>query len=372
MTVLRRYRYWLIALVTALGLWLSNGSVGIAQSPYPPFLDPHVNDYGQVLRPEDATQLRTSLHQFQTQTGIQVVVMTVNSIHDYRTGDETIESFATNLFNTWGIGDRTRNDGILILVAPGDRQVRIELGSGYSSSYDQVAQEIINTQMLLYFREGSFSQGAVAGANAVMQRFHPNAPPPAASTSQPQEPVTFNDVLLILRYGIPRWVWGVIAGVGTYFVSIPIIQLWLRYRQRRCPRCRGEMVRLDEQADDQYLAAGQRTEESLRSVDYDVWLCQACGHHLVKTYRKGVSRFRECPGCHYRALEVERRTVRQPTYTSEGERQVIERCRHCSHHRTYYETISRLTDDNDSSSSSSGSSCGGGGSSSGGGASGSW
>ena len=43
--------------------------------------------------------------------------------------DETLEEFATNLFNNWGIGDAARNDGILVLVLPDDRAMRIELGA---------------------------------------------------------------------------------------------------------------------------------------------------------------------------------------------------------------------------------------------------
>jgi uncharacterized membrane protein YgcG len=59
-----------------------------------------------------------------------------------------IESFATNLFNTWGIGDREKSNGFMILVAVHDRRVRIELGSGYSGEMDQVMQRVMNEDML--------------------------------------------------------------------------------------------------------------------------------------------------------------------------------------------------------------------------------
>lgn len=69
-------------------------------------------------------------------TGIEAVVVTINSIGDYQTGDATIEAFATNLFNTWGIGHKKENNGVLILVAVKDRKARIELGKGYGREYD--------------------------------------------------------------------------------------------------------------------------------------------------------------------------------------------------------------------------------------------
>ncbi len=111
------YILWLIAgIATALGLGLI-GSVAYAQGGYPQHIDPFVDDFAGLLTSNDAANTRTLLSNFKSNSGIHVVVVTINSIHDYNTGDKMIESFALNLFNTWGIGDRTRNDGVLILVA---------------------------------------------------------------------------------------------------------------------------------------------------------------------------------------------------------------------------------------------------------------
>jgi len=361
---LRRYRYWFIACITALFLLIpySSGNVQ-AQAGYPPFLDPHLNDYGRVVEANDATTIRTTLRQFQQETGIQVVVMTVNSVQDYGTGDRTIESFATNLFNTWGIGDRTRNDGILLLVAPGDRKVRIELGSGYSSRYDAVAQTIIHNQILPYFRDGLISRGVVTGTNGIVSRFR------SGTSAQPA--VGINPLGGIGSTGAgPRQevVWGgAIAFGGSLAALLTVFLSWNRHRKRQCPRCQTEMQCLDEQADDAFLRAGQRKEESLESVDYDVWKCPKCGHHQIHSYANWFSRYHKCPGCSTKAMEVHTTTTRHASYTHTGEERIDEHCRHCSHERTRYRTIPRRT----RSSSSSGGS-GGGGRSSGGGASGSW
>ena len=79
----------------------------------------------------------------------------------------TIESFATNLFNMWGIGDATRNDGVLILVAVQDQLVRIELGAGYDESYSDRMWVVINEHFLSDFRRGRYSQGVVSGVRAL-------------------------------------------------------------------------------------------------------------------------------------------------------------------------------------------------------------
>jgi uncharacterized membrane protein YgcG len=92
------------------------------------------NDYAKVITSSDEKSIRNMLADLEAQTGIEATVLTINSIYDHDTDDKPIESFATNLFNTWGIGDREENNGFMILVAVHDRRVRIELGSGYSSA----------------------------------------------------------------------------------------------------------------------------------------------------------------------------------------------------------------------------------------------
>jgi uncharacterized protein len=140
-----------------------------AQTVYPKAKDLYVNDFANIMTAEDKGSIRTALAKFRDDTGAHVVVGSIQSIHDYKTGDQTIESFATNLFNTWGIGDGQRNDGVLILVAVKDRKVRIELGSGYGKSYNEQMQGVINQQMLPHFRMKNYSRGALEGTSSVVR-----------------------------------------------------------------------------------------------------------------------------------------------------------------------------------------------------------
>jgi uncharacterized protein len=145
------------------------------------------------------------------------------------------------------------------------------------------------------------------------------------------------------------------------------------------------MRRLDEVEDDQYLDDGQRYEERLQSIDYDVWKCDTCNTHQVFGYDVLFSGYRRCVKCGYRTMATHSRVIDHADCYASGLREVTHQCSHCNYTNTYQETIPRKDcSDNDSSrsswsggssssssSSDSGSSFGGG-RSSGSGASNSW
>lgn len=378
-----RYRYALVGLITVALLVTGSGWQGaIAQADYPAFEDAYVNDYGEVLVAEDERQVRAKLENFRAETGVHAVLLTVNSVQDYPPNVE-IEPFATYVFNMWGVGDATRNDGILLIVAPGDRKVRLELGAGYSRRDDAIAQAIIDDDMLPHFRASNIGVGTIAGVDAIIQRFDPT------SVMRSQSPVAraarwshwlnpFNSLSALMALLIENLAIAV-AGAGAILLpGIIAFNKWQRYRDRFCPDCQAAMTRLDETADDQYLKPGERKEESLGSVDYDVWLCQSCGHHTTLNYDGLTSRYQKCSKCRNKTLSVKSQTLTAATYTSTGTAEVTEQCEFCDFDRTYTRTIpvkerpSSSSSSGSSSSSSSSSSHGGGGRSSGGGASGSW
>jgi uncharacterized protein len=362
------WRYWLMALCTTAVLLLASGlNLAQAQGTYPAFEHPYVNDYGEILSPEQEANVGSRLEQFRSETGVHAVLLTVDTFGRYETGDNSLESFATNLFNTWGIGDATRNDGILVLVAPGDRKVRIEVGAGYDSQADRTAQIIIDDTMLPAFRDGQMAAGTIAGVNAVTQYFAPGTPPPSSSAASTTGAASNSS-------GSGGNFWAGIVG----FLLIPLTVVggiarflygqWKRHRSRQCPTCQTELRRLSEREDDQYLDPGERREESLKSVDYDVWLCPTCGYHTTLSYNSLFSRYQSCRQCGHKTLSEQSRTLVSPTYDSTGTSEITQDCKHCNHHYVFTRTIPRKQ----RSSSSSSSSSGGGGSSSGGGASGSW
>ena len=158
----------------------------IAQ-PYPSPISPHVNDFAQLLDTEDLAEVRGMLKSLKADTGIQMTIITLESQTPYAP-DETLEEFATNLFNDWGIGDATRNDGILVLVLPDDRAMRIELGAGYDASWNNEAGRVIDRSYLPSFRSDKYARGikdGVADTIALLARPYAKGQPAPKSNDSP-------------------------------------------------------------------------------------------------------------------------------------------------------------------------------------------
>src|SRR5882672_5727987 len=265
------------------------GFAAQAQTGYPKAEDLYVNDFAKLLTAEDSGAIGAALTKLRDDTGIHVVVGAIQSIHVYGTGDQTIESFATNLFNEWGIGDSQRNDGVLILVAVNDRKVRIELGSGYGNIYNEQMQSVINRQMLPHFRKNNYSRGILEGTNSVVRILSERAsavdlqpaPTPAPAVRYDGASSTSDSGGGPLFFVIVGGIIVAVFGLIWYAIS----------PKRRCPSCRVDMHRLDEGAEDQYLDDGQRIEKSLGSVNYEVWQCPKCGHHDLQAKSHWLSSF---------------------------------------------------------------------------------
>ena len=90
-----------------------------------PKLTGQVVDQADLLQPAQEAALTAKLATLETQTGRQLVVATVASLEG-----RTIEDYGYRLGRTWGIGQADENDGVVLLVAPNERKVRIETGYG--------------------------------------------------------------------------------------------------------------------------------------------------------------------------------------------------------------------------------------------------
>lgn len=139
-----------------------------------------------------------------------------------------------------------------------------------------------------------------------------------------------------------------------------------RNHPRKCKQCMGRMNKLTERTEDAYLTEGQKMEETLRAVDYDVWQCEACQSVEMWFYLNRHSRYEPCPKCNTIAYHfVSRRTVVSASYSSSGSGEEVHACKFCGYQAKSSYSIARL-ERSVSSSSSSGSSFGSGSSSSGG------
>lgn len=331
----------------------------------------YVNDFANILSPETEARLEEMLKAARAERDHEMTVVTIDKVNSY-TDNPTIEKFAKDLFNHWGVGDPERNDGILMLVAIEDRRIRIALGSGFRARFDGVATRIIDTEVLPSFRTGQFEQGILNGTAASLERLRLDAalPPPT-----PRERFdTFKE-------GSPLGAFlAVIAAVLALPAAVVLGLFGLRLGQRKlprkCPECGRRMFVLGNVQEKQHLEPGQIVEQRVGSKDYCVWVCTHDGHVTVKAFPRLLSRKSACEKCSYHTSEATRTVTIPATYEAAGEARMDHSCANCGHEREEYVMISRKIRNSSSSGFSGGSGGGGGGfgggSSSGGGGSGSW
>ncbi len=158
----------------------------------------------------------------------------------------------------------------------------------------------------------------------------------------------------------------------------------VRTYPRNCHKCDKPMSLLSEAAEDEYLSKEKQYEETLKSVDYDVWKCASCSAVTTERYPNNKTEFSACPKCRTNAYyTLSTSILKSATTTAKGEEEIIKSCKFCNHRHRALEIIpmivistsSSSSDDSSSSWSSSSSDSGGswgGGDSGGGGASSSW
>jgi uncharacterized protein len=151
---------------------------------YPDFETAYVNDYADIIDAETEKRLTNQLMALRQDHDVEATVLTIDSRKTYGESP-SLEYFATGLFNKWGIGNSDRNDGILILVIRNDREMRVELGSGYGTGFNRAAQETIDDYFLPSFRNDKYAQGIERGTTEIIRRialpFAEGRPEPADS-----------------------------------------------------------------------------------------------------------------------------------------------------------------------------------------------
>ena len=143
-----------------------SGLVGLAQD-IPPKPDPPrlVNDFASQLNPTEAAALEQKLTAYDDSTSTQITVVVVPT-----TGDYPIADYAFALGRQWGVGQKGKNNGIVVLWASSDRKVFIATGYGMEGAIpDAIAKRIINQVIIPDFRNGMFYRGLDRGVDAIMK-----------------------------------------------------------------------------------------------------------------------------------------------------------------------------------------------------------
>jgi uncharacterized protein len=155
------------------------GTVALAAPKFPP-LTGRVVDNAQLLSPATEAELTAELEALERQTGHQLVVATLSDLQGLE-----IEDYGYQLLRAWGIGRKAEDDGVILIVAPNQRQVRIEVGYGLEPVLtDALSSLIIQREILPAFRENRFEPGVVAGTRAIARQI--GLPPEEAKAAVAQ------------------------------------------------------------------------------------------------------------------------------------------------------------------------------------------
>jgi uncharacterized protein len=118
----------------------------------------YVSDFAHIIDSQRVRQIEAACGSIERSTGVQIAVVTIDSL-----GAQSIEDAAYAYYKEWGIGQRGKDNGVLLLVAKNDREVRIEPGYGLEGVLpDGLAGEIIRYDVIPRFRQGDYGAGLLA------------------------------------------------------------------------------------------------------------------------------------------------------------------------------------------------------------------
>jgi uncharacterized protein len=129
-----------------------------------PALTGRIVDQANIIPAATRSAIEPKLVDLEQKSGIQLVVATVTSLE----GQE-IEPYANALFRSWGLGQKDKNNGVLLLVAPNEHRVRIEVGYGLEGTLtDALAKVIITNAITPRFKTGDFAGGISRGVDDII------------------------------------------------------------------------------------------------------------------------------------------------------------------------------------------------------------
>jgi uncharacterized protein len=205
-------------LITAGLLSLLFASLALAAYQPPAAPNGYILDEAEILSPETEQNLGMQLALLEQETSTQIAVATVADLQGY-----PIETASLEIARSWGIGQEEHNNGVLLLIAPNDREARIEVGYGLEGAITDLESSMILDEMFVHFADGDFNTGVTAGVTYLEQlaRGEEFTLTVAATSDE----MTIADVILgfIFLFGMfftwmasskSWWLGGVLGGIG--------------------------------------------------------------------------------------------------------------------------------------------------------------
>jgi uncharacterized protein len=199
-------------------------SAAAQTSPTFPVLTSRITDQAGLLSADDYTAIMAELTALEQKSTDQFAVVTVKSLEGY-----PIEDYGYRLGRAWGIGQKGKDNGILLIVAPNERKVRIEVGRGLEPVMtDALSSLIIRNAILPEFRRGDFSAGIRAGVRDIKDVLLGDAEEVKERARQASEALDFWQIVLIIF-----WICVVLFVLFAVVQSISQAQQAVGGRRRR-------------------------------------------------------------------------------------------------------------------------------------------
>lgn len=339
-----------------------------------------VTDMAELLTPATERELNRRISELEAKNSSEIAVVTVPNVAP----STNPKAFATQLFNTWGIGKKGRNNGVLFLVSQGDRRVEIITGKGLTTLLpDSQVSRILRQEVTPRFKQRQFDAGVFVGTKALItqvSRYRPSqiattplslstssrkqlpaiAQKPPASTAISQRlslpTASSNPAAIVAQNRADNWfnlLWGGLgigtASVGGIWLSRRLSRVFLppegdsrtdkagvRAKRFHCAVCRQRMEPLTAGELSLFLSEPQQRAQELGSVVYHGWRCKPCqaslygrGFHLRASVIDD-EQFSLCPTCEELTAIHHSEVSKQPTWNQEGKTLMKYQCRCCA------------------------------------------
>ena len=323
-----------------------------------------ISDLAGVLPADAHTALDARISDIQKRGLGDIAVAILPDIGDYSPNQVSVE-----IYRTWKVGSMAeigsahRDVGVLLLIVPkelapshkGECWINTGLGTEGIIT-DNTAGTICRDSIIPHLKNKEYGAAIGAGISALEARLHGDVGLTTAPRSQSVPPPTAPDDASS-KGGL---IASILGGIAAFLAALAGGAHWWRNRPRTCARCGRKMRLLDETSDDAKLDAGQQVEEQLKSVDYDVWVCE-CGESAVIAHTAWFSRYSECRECHRRTASHVRTVIEPPTTLASGQAEDRFDCQSCAAFWVQYITLPQIVVPTSSSSDGGGSGSGGGG-----------
>ena len=210
---LRHFALGFVVLATLAASWLPH--VQALDVPPRPTTSPVVDQTGTLTTEQQATLTQTILDEEKASSN-QIGVLIVASLDG-----QAIEDYSLQVARAWGIGTNEHNNGVLLLIAKNDRQLRIEVGYGLEGALtDARANRIIRDRITPLFREGKYYEGIASGVEGIVAAIHNeyDADLQPEGTTQKKASIPW-EALLVALFVVPSWLGAMLARTKSWWAG---------------------------------------------------------------------------------------------------------------------------------------------------------